>query len=87
MRAGQGLSEHLQRGVPVVCSARSGVQAVGDAIEFFLAEDTEVSALGQVLTNEAVGVLAGAALPRAVGVAEVDLDQRRPRSIAQQFRL
>ena len=38
MRAGQGLREHLQRGMPVVCSAWPGVQAVGDAVELVLAE-------------------------------------------------
>ena len=30
MGADQGLREHLQRGMPVVRSARSGVQAVGE---------------------------------------------------------
>ena len=36
MRAGQGLSEDLQRREPVVCSARSAVHAVGNGIEFVL---------------------------------------------------
>ena len=73
MGACQGLREHFRRGVPVVRSARPGVEAVGDAIEFFLAEDAEVCALWQVLPNQAVGVLASATLARAVRVAEVDL--------------
>ena len=73
MRAGQGLREHLKRGMPVVCRTRPGVQAVGDTVKFVLAEDADVGALGQVLSDEPVGVLAGAALPGAVRVAEVDL--------------
>ena len=32
----------------------------------------EVNTLGEVLAQQAVGVLAGAALPGAVGMAEVD---------------
>ena len=49
------------------------VHAVGDAVEVILAEGAQVGALGQVLAQQPVGVLAGAALPRTVGVAEVDL--------------
>jgi len=66
VRAGRGLREHLQRGMSVVRSAGPRVQAIGDAIEIFLAEDAEVRALGQALSDEPVGVLAGAALPGAV---------------------
>ena len=73
MGACQGLREHLQRCVPVMRSARPGVEALGDAIELFLAEYAEVCTLGQVLPEQAVGVLAGAALRGAVWVAEVDL--------------
>ncbi len=49
------------------------VEALRDVIELFLAEGGQVGALRQVLAEEAVGVLAGAALPGAVGIAEVDL--------------
>lgn len=73
MRAGQGLREHLERGMPVVWRARPGVEAVGDAVEFILAEDAKVGALGQVLPDEPVRVLASATLPGTVRVAEVDL--------------
>src|ERR1700740_3450602 len=52
-------------------STRSAVEAVGDGIELVLAVDREVSAFWQVLTHQPVGVLAGAALPRAVRIAEV----------------
>ena len=52
-------------------SARSVVEAVGDGIELVLTVDREVGALGQVLAQQPVGVLAGAALPWAVRVAEV----------------
>ncbi len=65
------MGEDGQRSVEAVGGARSVVQAVGDAIELFLAVDAQVGALGQVLAQQAVGVLAGAALPGAVRVAEV----------------
>ena len=71
MRAGQRLREDLQRGKPVVRRARSGVHAVGDGVEFVLRVDRQIGALGQVLAQQPVGVLAGAALPGAVRVAEV----------------
>jgi hypothetical protein len=50
------------------------VETLGDRIELFLAVDGQVGALRQVLAQEAVGVLAGPALPGAMRVAEVDLD-------------
>lgn len=49
-------------------------------IELLLAVAREVSALGQVLTNQSVGVFIGAALPRAVRVAEI---HRHLRATAQ----
>src|SRR5258708_24983955 len=52
-------------------SARSAVEAVGDGIEFVLTVDREVGAFWQVLTQQPVGILTGAALPRAVRIAEV----------------
>ena len=59
--------------MPVVRCARSGVQAVGNPVKLFLAEDAQVNALGQVLTHNPVRVFTGATLPEAVRVAEVDL--------------
>src|SRR5258708_39744353 len=50
---------------------RSAVEAVGDGIEFVLTVDREVSALWQVLTQQPVSVLTGAALPGTVRIAEV----------------
>ena len=50
------------------------VEAVSDLIELFLAGEHQVSALRPVRSEEPVGVLAGPALPRAMGVAAGDLD-------------
>lgn len=50
------------------------VEPLGDHIELFLAVDGQVGALREVLAQEAVGVLAGPALPGAMRVAKVDLD-------------
>src|SRR4030065_196795 len=49
-----------------------GVQFPGNRIQFFLGEATEVAALGQVLPQQAVGVLVDATLPGAVRIGEVD---------------
>ena len=48
------------------------IEAVSNGIELFLAIDRQVRALGQILTQQAVGVLAGAALPGAMRVAEIN---------------
>ena len=50
------------------------VETLGDRIQLFLAVEGQVRPLGEVLAEEAVGVLAGPPLPGAMGVAEVDLD-------------
>ena len=63
----------VQRALPVERRAGTPVEAVGDAIEVGLGMHREVGALGKVLTQQAVGVLAGTALPGAVRVAEIDL--------------
>ncbi len=47
---------------------------MGNVIQVGLGEQREVGALGEVLARQAVCVLIGAALPGALGVAEVDLD-------------
>ncbi len=56
--------------------AGSIVQAVGNGVQFSLGVHRQIGALGQVLPQQPVGVLAGTALPGAVGVAEVHLDAR-----------
>lgn len=71
MSASQRLSEQLQGRKPVVCCPRPVVHSVGNAVEFVLSVHTQVRALGEVLAQQPVGVLAGPALPRAVRVAEV----------------
>src|SRR5258708_9336409 len=63
--------EHLEWRMKGMCSTRSAVEAVGDGIEFVLTVDREVSALWQVLTQQPVSVLTGAALPGTVRIAEV----------------
>ena len=66
--------EGLGGGCPVECLAGSCVEFGGDGVEVGLGVRGEVGALGQVLAQQPVGVLVGAALPGAAGVAEVDLD-------------
>src|SRR5260370_18762402 len=54
--------------------AWSGVECERDGGEFVGAVAAEVGALREVLAEQPVGVLVAAALPGAVGVAEVDVD-------------
>jgi hypothetical protein len=70
MGRGERSCEHFQGGVPRVSGARAVVHAVGNRVEFVLAEHAQVGALGQVLAQQSVGVLAGAALPRTVWVTK-----------------
>ena len=52
--------------------ARPCVEGVGDGLEVLLGPAGQVGAFGEVLAQQPVGVLVGASLPGAVGVAEVD---------------
>ncbi len=49
----------------------SAIEAVGNGVQVSLGVHRQVGALGQILAQQSVGVLAGAALPGAVGVTEV----------------
>jgi hypothetical protein len=61
--------------------SRAAIQLGGDGIQGDLVELAEVSALGEVLAQQAVGVLVGAALPGATRVTEIDLDARVDREL------
>jgi hypothetical protein len=52
------------------------VQLISDGIKLFLAVNRQIRALGQVLPDQPVDVLATAPLSRAVRVTEVHLDAR-----------
>src|SRR5665213_146486 len=52
--------------------ARSPIKLSRDLVQALLRVDTEVGALGEVLAQQPVGVLVGAALPRTLRIAEVD---------------
>src|SRR4051795_1737765 len=68
----QRLGEHLAWFQPAERLSRPAVELGGDGVEVGLVVGGEVGALGEVLAQEAVGVLVAAPLPGAVGVAEVD---------------
>lgn len=48
------------------------VQGILNCGEFLMRDIAQVHAFGQVLANESIGLFVGAALPRAVGIAEED---------------
>src|SRR5215210_3242934 len=66
--------ESLGGSLPVEGLSGSAVEHDGDVVEVVLGESGQVGAFGHPLAEEAVGVLVAAALPGAVGVAEVDVD-------------
>ena len=56
------------------------VQPMRDGIQLALRVARQIRALGQVLTQQPIRVLVGAALPRAVGIGKEDPDRQPPRS-------
>src|SRR5690606_833664 len=61
--------------------AGTAVERVLDHGQLRAADDAQIGALGQVLAEQAVGVLVAAALPGRVRVAEVDRDPRTRREL------
>jgi hypothetical protein len=59
--------------LPAQRLSRASVQALGDGIELALTEVRELHPFREVLSEQAVRVLVAPALPRAAGIAEVDL--------------
>ena len=55
--------------------SRARVQAVREGVQLALRVARQVRALGQVLAQQAIGVLVGAALPGVVRIGKEDLDR------------
>ncbi len=53
---GEYMSEHRERRVAAMRSVGPVVQAVGDHVQFFLAVDVQIGALGRILATRPVGV-------------------------------
>src|SRR4051794_8327895 len=68
--------ESLGRRFPPEGLARSAVESCGNRREVVHIMQAQVGALREVLAQQPVGVLVRPALPRAVRVAEVDLQAR-----------
>ena len=66
------LIESLGRCLPAEGLSGPVVEGGSDCVEVVLVVAGQVGALGEVLAQQAVGVLVGAALPGAVWIAEVD---------------
>src|SRR5437588_12869661 len=69
----QPLVKRLRRRFPAQRLSRSGIEGGRDRGDLVGAVDAEVGAFREVLTQQPIGVLVSAALPRALRVAEVDL--------------
>ena len=55
--------------------SRACGQAMGDGVQLALGVARQVRALGPVLAQQAIRILVGSALPRAVGIGKEDLDR------------
>src|SRR5829696_10418700 len=73
------LGELVRRGCEAERLARAAVELLGDLVEALLVHPGETLSVREVLAKQAVGVLVRAPLPRASGIAEVDLDPRLDR--------
>src|SRR3954466_7203087 len=62
--------------------ARPAVEPGGDGVEFGFRENRQGSALGEVLAQQAISVLVGAALPRRMRVGEVNAQARERGQLA-----
>ena len=71
---GNGFGKHLSGGLVVQGFSAPLVELAGDGAELGLAEGSEVDSVGEVLAQQAVVVFVGAALPGALGIAEIDGD-------------
>ena len=61
------------RGFEAEDFARTVVECVLDGGELLMGDEAQIHALGEELSDEAIGVLVGPALPRTVRVAEEDV--------------
>lgn len=64
--------EHLSRSSEPKALARAGIETPSNVIELALVMHAQVRSLGQVLPDQAIGVLVDSALPGAVRVRKVD---------------
>jgi hypothetical protein len=69
------LGEDLKRRGPVETFSWPGIQLMGDGVQLALRIARQIRPLGQVLAQQAIGVLIGPALPRAMRIGEEDLDR------------
>jgi hypothetical protein len=64
----------LSRGLIFISLPWSGIELLCDGVALALGEQAHALALGQVLTDQAIGVFVAAAFPGVVGSGEVDGD-------------
>ena len=68
------LREDLQGGGEIQTLLWARIQPMRDGVELALGIARQVDALGQVLAQQAIGILIGPALPRAMRIGKEDLD-------------
>jgi hypothetical protein len=70
------LDEPLEQGCVAVPLSRPFIEAASDGVALRLRQRSQRGALRQVLTNQAIGVFVGAALPGVIRSREVELQPR-----------
>lgn len=61
--------------------SRARVQSLGDGVQLALGISGQVRTLGQVLAQQAIGVLVGATLPRRMRIGKEDLERKSLRQL------
>jgi hypothetical protein len=77
--------EHLQGRGKVQTLSRARIQPMGHGVQLMLSVIRQVRPLGQILSQQAIGILVGPALPGAVRMGKEDPD-REPLGQALMFR-
>src|SRR5680860_473714 len=70
----QPFVESLEGSFPVQYFSRSAIEQLRNALDLVVTDLAEVSAFGEELADEAIGVLVGAALPGTLRMGKVHLD-------------
>jgi hypothetical protein len=69
------LRAHLQERREVETFSQARIQPMGDGVQVTLRIARQICSLRQILAQEAIGILVGSTLPRAVRIGKEDLDR------------
>ena len=77
-------SKDFQGRLPVQAFSGAGVEFLGNGIQFTLGVARQICSLGEVLAQQAIGILIGSTLPGTMRIGKEHLDRE---SLSQMFML